>query len=279
MAYEVGAVVPLGVDVRNQAGTLVNADTVGLTIGLPSGTSTPASPTNPPSQTGQYGYDYTTTVPGRHTVRWLTTSPATAYTDVFHVYSPTSAAIVGLAETKRHLNMAAADQTHDEELRGFILSVSEVVEDIVGVVARRPIVETNSGGDRHIVLSRAPVIEVTEVLVDGDEADPGDYTVSPAGLLTHRSGWPPGHHNVQTTYVVGRAQVPPNILNGTMDLIRINWRPQEGGNYSPFDGGQGDDFGPTELSNSFAGSLRLGFFVPNTVMQRLAPQQRPPVVL
>lgn len=276
MAYELGATVPLSMIVRSAAGDPVNASTVALSIVPPTLAGTPVTPTvtNPPATVGEYGYDYVPASSGRYAVRWSTTGPTTAYTDVFHVYRQAQLGIVGLAETKEHLGIPAADTSEDEELRGFILSASEVVEDITGVMARRSVTETASGGGRNIVLERPPVLRVAEVRVDGAAVDAGTYQWSPSGLLTHTgTGWPAGARNVEVSYEAGRLEVPHNVVNGTLELIRINWRPQAGGNYSPFDGGGGDDFAPQ------AASIRLGFFVPNTVVQRLAPHQRGPVVL
>lgn len=277
--YDLGAVVPLGIDVRDGSGNLADAETVALTITLPSGTSATPTVANPPTSTGRYAVDYVTTAPGRHVVRWTTENPATAYMDVFHVAADW-VAIVGLAETKRHLNIPADDTTMDEELRGFIASASLVVEDIVGVVARRVFTETDSGGSRHIVLAHSPVLDIVEVTADGTVVDPGDYTSSPSGLLARRSGtWPGGLRNISITYMAGRTVVEANIIDATKELIRINWRPQVGGNYSAFDGGRGDDFSNAAVEASMQGNLRLGFFVPNTVVQRLSPNQRGPVVL
>ncbi|MEU8264476.1 hypothetical protein AB0C02_28120 [Micromonospora sp. NPDC048999] len=279
MAYDLGATVPLGVDVRDSAGNLVNADSVTLTVTLPDGSAV-APEVDSPVEAGRYSCDFVPSMPGRHVVRWTTSGPATAFVDVFHAIPDGFEAIVGLAETKRHLNIPADDDQDDEELRGFILSASMVVEDVVGVVARRAITEKASGGGRHIVLEKPPVLEVVEVRVDGVLVDSGEYTGSPSGLLAHRNGcWPAGLRNVEVTYLAGKTVVPPNIIDATLELIRINWRPQAGGNYSAFDGGRNDDFGNAGLEASLQGNLRLGFFVPNTVVQRLAPDQRGPVVL
>jgi Phage QLRG family, putative DNA packaging. len=186
-----------------------------------------------------------------------------------------------LSDVKAHLNISADDTTDDEELRGLILSACAVVEDIVGVVAARTFTETASGGDRYVALERSPVISVTSVTVDGQVVDPGAYTVSPSGLLAYRSGaWPDGFRNVEVVYIAGRDVPPANVVDATKELIRINWRPQQGGNYSAFDGGGSDDFGvPASVEASLQGQLRLGFFVPNTVVQRLQPDRRGPVVL
>lgn len=268
--------------VRDAAGGPANADTVTLVVTLPDGTTDPQTVTNPPAETGQYTHPYIVVQHGRHVARWTFTGsvPDQAYADVFNAASEDWPAIIGLASAKNHLNIPASDTTDDEELRGFILSASRVVEDIVGAVAKQNVVETASGGKRHIVLERSPVDSVTQILADGDLVDAGDYTVSPSGLVALRSGcWPAGLRNIEVTYVAGLPVVPANILDGTKDLIRVNWRPQAGGNYSAFDGGRADDFGQGQIEAAVQGELRLGFFVPNTVTQRLQPDRRGPVVL
>jgi hypothetical protein len=78
--------------------------------------------------------------------------------------------------------------------------------------------------------------------------------------------------NIVVTYVPGRTGAAWSVVDATKELIRINWRPQSGGNYSVFDQGRGDDFGQGQEP----GQIRLGFFVPNTVMQRLQPSARGP---
>ncbi|SCL31967.1 hypothetical protein GA0070616_4366 [Micromonospora nigra] len=277
---DVGGTVRLRHLVRDAAGDPADPATATLRIQLPDGTVVTPGVTLPSDDSGLLEHDFVTTAPGRHVVSWTTTDPATAYADVVNVVDSEWTAIVGLADAKRHLNIPATDTTDDEELRGFILSASAVVEDVVGIVARRTVTETASGGGRHIILERPPVLEVAEVLVDGQAVDAGDYTWSPSGLLARRSGvWPCGLRNVEVMYVAGKSVVPHNIVDATLELIRINWRPQAGGNYSAFDGGGGDDFGNGGLEASLQGNLRLGFFVPNTVIQRLQPDQRGPVVL
>lgn len=263
---------------RDAGGNPVQPATVTLTVTLPDGTTDTSSVA--PSADGIHTYDYVVTQYGRHVVRWVATDPDDAFTDVFSAADPDWPVLVGLDEVRRHLRYRDDDHSDDEELRAFVASASAVVEDITGMVGRRTVVETNSGGDWYIVLSRSPVVEVTRVVVDGQEIDLGDCTWSPSGLLARRSGpWPGGLHNVEVTYVAGRKAVPPNVHNGVLELIRINWRPQQGGNYSPFDGGHTDDFGNAGLEASLQGNLRLGFFIPNTVIQRLQPSSRPPVVL
>ncbi|WP_431976176.1 hypothetical protein [Micromonospora haikouensis] len=254
-------------------------DTFSARVRLPDGTQTTLTPTEDPDRPGRYVAEYVVAQHGRHLVSAAATGPAWADVDVFNAAPPDWPAIVGLAEAKKHLEIEANDHDRDDELRGFILSASMVVEDVVGVVARRTVTETASGGGRNIVLEKPPVLEVVDVRVDGAVVDPSVYRWSPSGLLTHQGGWPAGLRNVEVTYLAGKLVVPPNVVNATLELLRINWRPQEGGNYAPFDGGAGDDFGNGDLEASLQGNLRLGFFVPNTVIQRLQPDQRGPVIL
>lgn len=83
--FSLGDVVPLSVEIRNPDGVLTDAATVTLTITLPDGSTDTPTITNPPASTGVYVHDYVTTQSGRHHVRWISTSPAAAYTDAFDV--------------------------------------------------------------------------------------------------------------------------------------------------------------------------------------------------
>lgn len=262
---DLGDVHPLSVVTRDSAGDPADVGTIALAITLPDGTAVDPAPsiTNPPDVTGTYTYDYLTTMAGLHTYRWLATGEnAAAYADSFNVIDSTWRAIVGLAETKTHLGIT--DDDADEKLRGFILSASAVVEGIVGAVARRTVTETYHGGGCALVLRSGPVLSITSVTENGTAVDSSNYSVSDAGVLYRASNyipngiWLAGINNVTVTYVVGRTVVPFSVLDATKELIRINWRPQQGGNYSPFDQGTDDDYGTREV-----GEIRLGFSSPH----------------
>jgi hypothetical protein len=269
--FDLGDTVPLGVDIKNAAGALTNASTIALTITLPDGTSSAPTPTNP--STGRYEYDYTTAQAGRHLVRWVATTPYAAYTDVFDVRSAAGIGIVSLADAKNHLNITTT--THDEELRGFVDTVTDLIEHVSGSVIRRSVVETHSGAYKPALLLRQPpVMSIASVTENGTTLAATDYSLdADAGLLYRMAGaylpsrWRAGVKNIVVTYLAGRASVPAPVREAALDLIRINWRPQQGGNFSPFDGGRGDDAG--------AAQVRLGFFVPNRVAQLLAPSADP----
>jgi hypothetical protein len=274
--YDLGETYPATVLVRDENSTLVNPTTITFTFTRPDATTDTPTPANP--ATGTFQYDEPLTQFGLWRFRAVSTGPATAYADAFNVVSSDWPAFVGLAEVKNHLNIAASNTTHDEELRGFVLSASAVVEDIVGTVARKTYTETYSGrGETAILLRHRPVLSVTSVTVNGSAVT--DFSCTEHGILSRASTysaltWPRGVDNVAVVYQAGRVAPPWNVLNATKELIRINWRPQTGGNYSVFDGGRGDDFG----QGAEPAEIRLGFFVPNTVMQRLQPSARAPHV-
>lgn len=259
--FDVGDIYPATVDVTDAAGAPVNPATVTFEFTLPDGTLVSPTPMNP--STGRYTHDLTINQPGLHKFRAVTTGPATAFTDVFSAADPAAPPIVGLAELKTHLNIPAASTGDDEELREFALSVTEVVEHIVGPVAPRSVVEVHDGGGDAIVLRQPPVLSVTSVAEGGTAV--ADYILSDAGVLYRVAGcWLPGRGKVTVTYKAGRSVVPRSIAQAAKELARINWRPQQGGNYSPFDGGASDELG----------QVRLGFFVPNRVVEMLTPHSQ-----
>lgn len=265
--YDFGDTVALKADCRNSSGALADATAVSLTITLPDGTASSHAPANPPPTTGQYTHDFVTTQAGRHVFRYVFTGavPTQAFTDVFHVWPQAPTWIIGLAEAKDALNIDQAVTTYDDELRRTIAGASAVVEDIVGIVAVRSFTETYSGGDAAILLRHRPVVAVDSVTEDGIAVDTADYSVGESGVLVRSTSyvagiWAAGVDNIAVTYRTGRTVVADNILDGTRDLVRVNFRPQSGGNFRAFDtGGQREP-----------GQIRLGFYVPNSVMQRLA---------
>lgn len=282
--YDLGDTATLRARCVDSSGRPADASAVTLRVTLPDGTTTDLTPPNPPENTGDYRCPYVITQHGRHVYRWTFSGgvPDQAHVDVLNAAPDDWPVIVGLVEAKEFLRIPLESTEDDENLRGFIAGASRVVEDVVGAVARRTITgETVTPSGANLRLEVAPVMSVTQILEDGLLVSPDDYDVSPSGLVRRSCGWwRQGLRNVSVSYVVGRPVVQPNILEGTKDLIRINWRPQQGGNYTPFDMEATDDFGANRMAEgNLQGELRLGFFVPNTVTQRLAPDKRGPVVM
>lgn len=273
--HDLGDTVKLTAKSVDAAGNPANATTVATTVTLPDGTT--ASPSGSYGATGTYTASYVPTQAGRHSWRMTFTGvvPDQAYGDVFNVWPLAGLGIVGLAETKEHLNISLIDATYDEELRRAIAGASAVVEGIVGAVARRTVTEVFSGsGADKAYLGLVPVISITTVVEDGATLPAESYSLHGSiGVLTRlqRRGWPIGTNNISVTYVPGRTIVPDNILEGTKDLIRANFRPQLGGNRTPYD--------TVSEPRSEPGQLLRGYFVPNSVMERLRPSQQGPFCL
>ena len=71
MAYDLGDVATLAVQIKDSTGTLANAGALAATITLPDGTTTTPTVSNP--STGNYQISYITTQLGRHGIRWVAT--------------------------------------------------------------------------------------------------------------------------------------------------------------------------------------------------------------
>lgn len=275
--YDIGDSVVLAVSIHDPAGALANAAAVVLTITLPDGTTVTPAVTTPPAVTGQYTVTYVPAQAGRYTVRWVATTPNDAHADVFNVRAAGSRALVALDETKLHLNIAASNTTNDVELRDHIEAVTDVIENIIGAVNRRTVVETRSGRGRpSLVLYEYPILSITSVLEHGQVVAPTGYSLDvESSILTRVSGyqdlyWLEGRNNIVITEVIGRVAINAAIQEAAKELARVNFRPQMGGTYTPFAGGVGDEFGPPT-----SGERRLGFYVPNRVMQMLTGSERP----
>jgi hypothetical protein len=227
---DLGDTVPLTVDVTDSDGDPAAADTIVLTVTLPDGTTVTPAVSNP--TLGRYQVDYLTTQAGRHEVRWVSTGPGSAYTDVFDVRSASPGYIVSLAELKEHFNIPATDTSHDAELPQYAASATEVVEALVGPVARRTVVEDHIGalGDT-LFLRQRPVIELTSV--NGQLTGTESYAVEDldvftgAGLLRRLVGGTFAGP-LRVTYVAGRTIVPERYKMAALIIARHLWETQRG---------------------------------------------------
>jgi hypothetical protein len=228
---DLGGIYPAAIDVYDDTGALANATTVTLTITLPDGTTTSPAVTNPPTVTGQYRYAYLTTQAGRHTARWVLTSPDGAYTEAFDVTEAATTAIVSLTDAKRRLKISATDTTWDDELRDWIAGLTATIEDKKGqVIARRTISEETDGRGRTFRLWRTPVISLTTVaLADGTVTyDPADMDVPANGLVRVLTG-PAVCGRLAVTYTAGCQIVPANYVEAALVILQNLWAGEERG--------------------------------------------------
>lgn len=195
--------------------------------------------------------------------------------------------LVSIDDVASHLNWSDGQKAkYTDEMARFISATTAIVEDISGPVVQRQFDQWYSGGRAMIQLDNYPVVEIiavtesygstvlwtlTEQPLDGSGSDAYGYTIDYAsGMLVRRASgiamdFASGVKNVHVTYTAGMctntASVPPNVALAALELIRINWQPQQGGNRP--------QMGQQDLQVTDA--MHLGFFIPNRVMEILKP--------
>jgi len=225
--YDLGDVATFTFKVTDTTGAPANATTVVATITLPDATSATPTVSNP--VTGTYTATYTPSQIGRHGVRFVATGTnATAQTDVFDVRDSALLPLIGLGETKDHLNIPAATTTYDDELRRHIDTATELVETHCGRYFRRQTVVVYPHPDTTILLN-PPVVSITSVVIDGTTISASNYHVNrTTGVLTLDTH--PGYDvdDVTITYVAGTNTPPEPVRHATMLLTAHLWETQRG---------------------------------------------------
>lgn len=268
MPYDIGDSVPIAVDVKDTSGNLTNASAVTLTITLPDGTTTSPVVTNPPAVMGEYRYTYVPTVQGRHVWNVVTTTPNTAYGDVFEVRETPSPAIISLADAKAHLNIPATSTSFDEELREYLEAVTSIVESYVGpIVTRSYTRRINMRYRRYVHLPHTNVTAITGLTLVSDGSTPiilsdltVDYTTGIVSFKTVGGIFP--YNDMDITYTVGRTYVKPNWTLAAQMILDHLWETQLGNLPSV----QGDDQGYVPTGSGYLVPYRaIGLLDPDTV--------------
>lgn len=162
--------------------------------------------------------------------------------------------IVTLAEAKAHLNIT--DSSSDTELAGFISAATQPVEDVVGAVVNRTVVEAFNGGRPSLLLT-TPVSSITSVVATGATLAASSYVFNAAsGVLTQVAGPSPlpflaGVQSVTVTYVAGRVASTAavatsafgNIRMAALIIIQHLWDTQRPAASGPYSQGV-DDYDP-----------------------------------
>jgi hypothetical protein len=273
LSYDLADPVPLTINVKDANGALANAGAVTLVITLPDGTVSSPAITNPSA--GVYQSTYFPTMAGLHSARWVATgSNASSFADVFDVRAGAPPYITSLSDTKQFLNVSGS--TDDEELRGYIEAATVVVENIVGPVVARTIIEVQNPG-QVIVLNHAPVISLTSLISvqpGGPTYNVADLDLDPVtGIIRHPIissiyFWGP----LRVTYVAGRRQIPANMTLASRIIIGHLWetqRAQMGRGSS-----RGGRFGTDEISFS----PEIGMAVPRRAVELLDVDRRRPTM-
>lgn len=265
--YGVGAVVRLSTEVRDSARALVTPASIQVTIQLPDGTTD--GPFTPVSDgVGLYHYDITTAVAGRHIARWDTVTPTSNDEEPFEVVAQwNEAGLLSLTEAKDQLNIDVADQDYDQEIQGFIRSITEVCEKYVGALARTTHVERHRGG-RGMVLLHSPVLSLTSVAAietNGADQAVADLDLDqPTGIVQRKDGgWMRGPYRV--TYVAGQTSIPAHVRQAALIILQHMWETQRGTMGGVRVGGSDEVYDP-----------RFGFSIPRRAQELLGDE--PPVI-
>lgn len=259
--YDLGDVATLSVTTTNAAGQPENAGSVAITVTLPDGTTTAQDPVAP-TDTGQYDFDYPTVQAGRHAVRWVATGAnASSYEDAFHVEPADPGAFISLASAKTFMKKTGT--ADDEKIRPFVHAACAMIEERIGPVTPRTVVEDTSGR-ALIVLEHRPVVSVTSVqqlpglaaipAADASAGTAGWKLDGPAGLLTHTGS---GFGDARVTYRPGRTPVAANIRLAGKELVAHLWRNSQlnaGGGGRP---GLVDNEAPLVPGSAFALPIRV----------------------
>ncbi|WP_055526010.1 hypothetical protein [Streptomyces graminilatus] len=269
MPYDLGATARLTAECRSPAGTLVTATAAVVTVTLPDGTT--ATPTVSETDTGSYRADYVTTQAGRHTVRWVFTGPAHAYTDIVDVREAALTWVFSLADAKNHIKLATASQ--DEEVRRWIGATTKCVEWFVGPVAPRTVTEDHNVRQAEaLALRKIPALSLTTVaavLDGGTSYEVGGLDLDGADGIVRRKNGGLFYGPLRVTYRAGRLIVTENISSAAELIFQHLWRTRLGPGRTQQRGG-GDDYDVTEPIPG------LGYAIPNRAMQLLSPDQLPP---
>lgn len=183
------------------------------------------------------------------------------------------------------------DNLSDEEVADigvYLDSASGVIADLYGDVLPKTYTEIIQpyGDGTRILLSRSPVLSVQSVQISWYGSPSPAITLDP---LRYRLDGPIGviqavgigaassfanvtapfgglgyNPQVTVTYVSGRTEVTPQVQDALLEMLRINYQPQR----------SGFTMGTGELDPN-AGFTYLGYYVPNSVHERLTGGKRP----
>lgn len=222
--------------------------------------------------------------------------------DAFGDVTPT-VGIVTLSDLKTHLRYPSptTSSSDDTGLQGFIYAATEVIEDEVGKVVQRQVIEYHDGGQIAIYLKQKPVLEVVQVIenwgyYNWQLADQPATTVpatnlfaysldNPAeGRVTRRSVgniaipfmalgemFP---NNVKVTYIAGRNMVPWAVRLATLELCAHWWQNSQQRQYAS--GGSLSGNYDEAIEDSGGGAYNAG--IPYRILEILKPHRRTPIV-
>jgi hypothetical protein len=227
MAFDLGDVATLAIQIKDATGTLANAGTVTCTVTAPDATT--SLPTVVNGSTGNYQVTFTPTQIGLYGVRWVATGAnAGSYTDVLDVADPAYLPVVSLTEAKDYLNITTS--SYDEKLRGLITTATAIAEQYCNrAIARKTITQTFSGGKTFLQLWMPEVLNLVSVVENGVTLAATDYVLNKKsgilfrGTYAYTVPWIIGVDNVTVTYVAGQSAPAADLRDGVLEILRWKW--------------------------------------------------------
>lgn len=150
--------------------------------------------------------------------------------------------LVTLAEAKAFLNMDADDTSEDSELSSFITGITKVIESgddkfhgVGPVVEREQTAIVAAAGYCYSVSAPAwPIASLTSgAYLDDDSTVDITQMIADRGLLITKNYSPfparPWTLTFQAGRVAATADVPQNIKNGALEVLKLAWTSQRGG--------------------------------------------------
>ncbi len=156
-------------------------------------------------------------------MRWTSTTPAGAFTDVVDVWPADPRFIIPLDDARSALNIPAnASPSVLDELRLYVCAATPVIEDIVGPVVVRTVTQAVQKNWSFAALYERANTLVSVVNADATVVPASSYTFDiGSGLLTFNS---PTSQVVTITYTAGAAIIPQNVRLAAHELIRHLWQ-------------------------------------------------------
>ena len=158
-----GQPVRLDFEVEDLSGTLVTPGSVKMELLSILGINTIAAPVNDGIGLYHSILDAEIADPDHYAWKFSTTAPGkTVRSGTIDVYDPLAQEMLGLDDGKVYLNIALDNPVHDEEISGFIRTLTPAVEYLVGPVEPKTY-RRKVFGSSELVLPVAPIISVTSV--------------------------------------------------------------------------------------------------------------------
>jgi len=270
--YPQGQPITLSTTVKNQAGALVNATALTLTVSKPdASTQSYSSPTN--DGTGLYHQDIPTgdiNLLGHYQYKWVATGTGAgvSYSN-FEVFDPLEVSVPSLQDAKDHLNIPQATTTYDSELQSKIATIQAGLEKLTGgPIITRSVTERVPCPYGHgaIAVRQRPLVAVTSItdVASGVAQSTSDLEVDTnSGIIRRKLGWPfLGRGGAYTVvYTAGWGVAVPAAMNEfARNVLEHLWQTQHGPWARPSIGG--------EETVTLPG---FGYAIPNRALELVTP--------